>query len=176
VPSPYPAPTTAAQAIPTAAPTAPPFNAGQSGTPYVTHGAFSAPAPPRAEAPMPELRRRPHILPWLFAFALAGWAFIVSTGRTEQARAAFDAVVSNVTGLIGTGKRLTEQAPASREADVAPARRSAPTGGQREGTPTDSGSIPSLSEPPKVVAPDPTVPPVVADTTVRPPASADSSR
>jgi hypothetical protein len=113
---------------------------------------------------MPELRRRPRVFPWLFALALGAWAFIVSTGRTEQVRAAFDAVVSNVTGLIGTGQRLTETAGSAPEAPSA--RKRAATGGARtEGTPSDSGSIPLSAAPPAIVAPSPDLPPMVVDST-----------
>jgi hypothetical protein len=115
------------------------------------------------------------VFPWLLAIALAGWAFIVSTGRTEQARAVFDAVVANVTGLIGTGRRLTETSVPTREPPTArPDPETAPAE-RRDGTPPAAESMPSLTVPPPVTLPLPDVPPMVVDTT-RPPLPGDSAR
>jgi len=95
---------------------------------YTTNSPFTAPVPPSTEF-VPRLRRRPRLVPWLFALALAGWAYVVSTGRTAEARAMFDSVVSNVTGLIGTSRKLVEsETPPEADAPRPPERRSRDAG------------------------------------------------
>jgi len=180
---PYPAQPTAPAAYapyntpPTAGAPTHPFGAGQPGVPYVTQGPYLAPTPPRADAPIPELRRRRRIMPWLFAIALAGWAFLVSTGRTEQARAAFGAVVGNIRGLVGTTRALTEAevrtpaAPASsgrtREA-AAPDRRAPEAVADSADRGPLGDSLPGMPGMPAIVAPVPKVEPMRPDSLPRP--------
>lgn len=158
----------AAQPIPTPAPVTAVFQSA-------TTAPFTPPVLPRAYDPIRERRRRPSIFPWLLAFALAGWVFIVSTGRTEQARAVFNEVVGNISGLIGTGRRLTETGAPARETPSARKDPATTPSTRTDGTPSDSASMPSLTVPPSVVVPVPDVPPMVVDTT-RPPLPNDSMR
>ncbi len=113
---------------PYGSPTHPPGPYGTHPTPqatYTTNSPFTAPVPPSADDAMPMLHRRRRIFPWVFAFALAGWAYVVSTGRTAEARALLDSVVSNVTGLIGTSRKLVESEAAPDAGTLpAPERRS----------------------------------------------------
>jgi hypothetical protein len=131
---------------------------------FTTNAAFTAPIPPSAES-MPVLRRRPRIFPWVFAFAIAGWAYIVSTGRTAEARAMFDSVVSNVTGLISTSKKLVESETApdagttrspdrrSRDAGTPTAAPALPKEEQASAVPTDSTRREVSDSPPPVIIP-----------------------
>jgi eukaryotic-like serine/threonine-protein kinase len=169
------------KAVPAASATAPtlgvPTPGAAAATPVVayvtTQGPFVAPAPPRADDPIPELRRRPRIFPWVFALALAGWAFIVSTGRTDQARAVFDAVVGNITGLIGTTRALTDPAaPPAAPSGESRARSRTPSPAQASEapaeTPDGSAELDSLAGMPTIVAPTPTITPMRPDSLPRP--------
>lgn len=166
------------KAVPAATTGAPAPFVTASATPvaYVTtQGPFVAPAPPRADDPIPELRRRPRIFPWVFAFALAGWAFIVSTGRTEQARAVYESVLGNISGLIGTTRQLADTPTPGRDAAAPPARpRSAAPVRSEAASPERVDSV--TATPPAIIAPTPVVPPMTVDTTRIPPSSTDSVR
>lgn len=109
---------------------------------FTTNSPFSAPTPPSSDMAVPMLRRRPRIFPWVFAIALAGWAYVVSTGRTAEARALFDSVVENVTGLIGTSKRLveTERSPAP-EPSASETRRPRDAGTPEAPAPLTKGEV-----------------------------------
>lgn len=166
------------KAVPAAYPSAPaPFTAA-SPTPvaYVTtQGPFAAPAPPRADDPIPELRRRPRIFPWVFALALAGWAFIVSTGRTEQARAVYESVLGNITGLIGTTRQLADTPPPEREGAATSSRARAAAPVRREAVPLERADSVAAA-PPTIIAPSPDVPPMTADSTRLLPPAPDTAR
>ncbi len=158
-------------AVPYGAPTHPQGPYGAHPTPqasYTTNSPFTAPVPPSAEF-IPRLRRRPRIFPWVFAFALAGWAYVVSTGRTADARALFDSVVSNVTGLIGTSQKLVEsETPPAARPPRTPERRSRDAGtpsappalveqDDRPNVTTDSTRRPPPDSPPPVIVPPDTL-------------------
>lgn len=164
------------QAVPAASASARFAAAPPAAVAYVTtQGPFAAPAPPRANEPIPELRRRPRIFPWVFALALAGWAFIVSTGRTEQARAVYESVLGNITGLIGATKQLTDAPPPDRSAASSRDRSTSVAPTRRE--PARPEATDSLTAtPPAIIAPPPVVLPMTVDSTRLPPPPNDTAR
>jgi serine/threonine-protein kinase len=163
--------TVAAPTVGAPAATAPPATtvAAATATPMAP-----TPVAPRVVVPGPQWRRRPRLFPWLLVFALGGWAWIVSTGRTAEAKATFEAVVANVKGLIGVARKAGEPAP---RADV-PAPRPEP----RATAPVDVSpdvpvleQAPAAAELPRVSVPDPAATPLVADSVLRrPPAPRDT--
>jgi len=139
---------------------------------YVTtQGPFAAPVPPRADDPIPELRRRPRLFPWIFALALAGWAFIVSTDRTAQARAVVGAIVGNVTGLIGTTRSLAAPSASPAPPRAPRVRTNTPSAAQasdaRADTPEGEGARDSLVGMPAIVVPTPSITPLGPDSLPR---------
>jgi serine/threonine-protein kinase len=153
----------------------------------------SSPTPPRAYLEQPPVfRQRPRLMPWLLAIGIGGWAFLAATGRTGQARAVVDTVVTNLAGLIGTTRKLADDDPSATER----AARRAPTptpsrpaadgaaaaeaGSGNDGTARPGGGAPSVDSSalevgtpaptPAVLPVTPTVPRAMrADSVQRPP-------
>ncbi len=101
---------------------------------YAPNPTLSTPATGR-EVPLPKLKRRPRVMPWLVMFGIAGWAYIVATGRTAEAKAAVNEVVANVKGLIGIKDQL-----ADAEVEAAKKTRSAPRNSGAAPAPAPSDS------------------------------------
>jgi hypothetical protein len=73
-------------------------------------------------------------MPWVMMLAIAGWAYIVATGRTAEAKDAISEVVGNVKGLMGMRTKLID---AGTEADTRQARPA----------PRNSGTAPRTAAP-----------------------------
>ncbi len=140
--------------------------------PYSGTAGFPAPTLPTPADPMPMLRRRrPRLMPWVFIIGVGGWAYIVATGKTAEAKAVFDSVVENVSGFVRASKdRIKgESEPAAVPPAKGPAAPATPR--ERPGTTTPAGktnptpppavttdssataNVPVLDMPPPVVKP-----------------------
>lgn len=108
---------------------------------YAPNPTLSTPATGRSEVPLPKLKRRPRAMPWLMLLALAGWGYIVATGRTAEAKAAVNEVVSNVKGLMGMGKKAVEADAEAAARQARPAPRNSAADPSPGAPPSDSTDV-----------------------------------
>ncbi len=146
---------------------------------YAPNPTLNTPASGRGEIPLPKLKRRPRVMPWLMMLAIAGWAYIVATGRTAEAKDAISEVVGNVKGLMGMRTKLidagteadTRQArPAPRNSGTAPAASPADSADAASNAADVQNTLPADAGTGVLNAPPPaTRLPTGADSLVRPP-------